>query len=196
MGISVNMLVDTGACVTVLKRDIFHKLPPSSQDMLKPVNLNLVTATGETSAFLGKLNIDMNLGNNEFNHEVLIGDIQNDGILGVDFLTPNRCDVLLSKSCLSFEGKKIPCFHFNKNMKPTVCRISVAQDIVVPPEAEVIILGELVDSVVNTETAMVSAISTFAKKTGLLMAYGLVKPENECIPLRLMNTTDRPCKVK
>lgn len=27
--------------------------------MLKPVNLNLVTATGETSAFLGKLNIDM-----------------------------------------------------------------------------------------------------------------------------------------
>jgi hypothetical protein len=38
--------------------------------MLKPVNLNLVTATGETSAFLGKLNIDMNLGNNEFNHEV------------------------------------------------------------------------------------------------------------------------------
>jgi dUTPase len=196
MGISVNILVDTGACVTVLKRDIFNKLPPSSQDMLKPVNLNLVTATGETSAFLGKLNIDMNLGNNEFNHEVLIGDIQNDGILGVDFLTPNRCDVLLSKSCLSFEGKKIPCFHFNKNMKPTVCRISVAQDIVVPPEAEVIILGELVDPVVNTETAMVSAISTFAKKTGLLMAYGLVKPENECIPLRLMNTTDRPCKVK
>jgi hypothetical protein len=55
----------------------------------------LVTATGETSAFLGKLNIDMNLGNNEYNHEVLIGDIQNDGILGVDFLTPNRCDVLL-----------------------------------------------------------------------------------------------------
>ena len=81
-------------------------------------------------------------------------------------------------------------------MKPTVCRIYVAQDIVVPPEAEVIILGELVDSVVNTETAMVSAISTFAKKTGLLMAYGLVKPENEFIPLRLMNTTDRPCKVK
>jgi hypothetical protein len=50
----------------------------------KPVNLNLVTATGATSAFLGKLNIDMNLGNNEFNHEVLIGDIQNDGILGVN----------------------------------------------------------------------------------------------------------------
>ena len=105
MGISVNILVDTGACVTLLKRDIFNKLPPSSQDILKPVNLNLVTATGETSAFLGKLNID-----NEFNHEVLIGDIQNDGILGVDFLTPNRCDVLLSKNCLSFEGKKIPCF--------------------------------------------------------------------------------------
>lgn len=106
----------------------------------------------------------MNLGNNELNHDVLIGDIQNDGILGVDFLTPNRCDILLSKSCLSFEGKKIPCFHFNKTMKPTVCRISVAQDIVVPPEAEVIIPGKLVDPVVNTETAMVSAVSTLPRK--------------------------------
>ena len=77
-------------------------------------------------------------------------------------------------------------------MKPTVCRISVAQDIVVPPEAEVIILGELVDPVVNTETAMVSAISIFAKKTGLLMAYGLVNPENECIPLRLMRSRKIP----
>ena len=28
------------------------------------------------------------------------------------------------------------------------------------------------------------------------MAYGLVKPENECIPLSLVNTTDRPCRVK
>ena len=66
----------------------------------------------------------------------------------------------------------------------------------VPPEADVIILGKLVDPVVNTETTMVSAVSTFARKTGLLMAYGLVKPENECIPLSLMNTTDRPCRVK
>jgi hypothetical protein len=45
-------------------------------------------------------------------------------------------------------------------MKPTVCRISVAQDIVVSPEAEVIILGKLVDPVVNTETVMVSAIDS------------------------------------
>jgi hypothetical protein len=57
---------------------------------------------------------------------------------------------------------------------------------VVPPEAEVIILGKLVDPVVNTETTMVSAVSTFARKTGLLMVYGLVKPENECIPLSLV----------
>lgn len=52
-------------------------------------------------------------------------------------------------------------------MKPTVCRISVAHDIVIPPEAEVIIPVKLVDPVVNTEIAMVSAVSTFSKKTGM-----------------------------
>jgi hypothetical protein len=108
-------------------------------------------------------------------------------------------------------------------MKPTVCRISVAR--VVPPEAEVIILGKLVDPVVNTETTMVSAVSTFIRlggirnglaspvsivcSTKLVISMSLESFEKEswyfkrtelnkrlCIPLSLMNTTDRPCMVK
>ncbi|CAG2196580.1 unnamed protein product [Mytilus edulis] len=43
---------------------------------------------------------------------------------------------------------------------------------------------------------MVSAVSKFVNKTGLLMAHGLVKPENGVIPLRLMNLTNKICKVK
>lgn len=53
------MLVDTGASVTVLNKKIFEKLPPSSKSLLSPVKLNLVTATGETSAFIGKLSVDI-----------------------------------------------------------------------------------------------------------------------------------------
>lgn len=135
----VNMLVDTGASVTVINRKIFEKLPLSSQNLVTPVTLNLVTATGETSAFIGKFNVEIKIGSHIINHEVLIADIHNDGILGVDFLTPNNCDVLLNESCLSINGDRIPCYHFTENMQPTICRIAVAHDVVVPPEAEVIV---------------------------------------------------------
>ncbi|CAC5423342.1 unnamed protein product [Mytilus coruscus] len=81
-------------------------------------------------------------------------------------------------------------------MEPTICRIAVAQDVLVPPEAEVIFPGKIVDSVVNIETGMVSAVSKFVNKTGLLMTHGLVQPENRVISLRLMNLTNKSCKIK
>lgn len=133
------MLVDTGASATVIKKEILEKLSPSSQSKLIHVNLNLITATGEASSFLGKLCVDIQLGKHMFTHEILVAYIQNDRILGVDFLTPYKCHVLLSKSCLSVNNDKIPCYHFNKSIEPTICRIAVAQDVVIPPDSEVIV---------------------------------------------------------
>ena len=193
--VPVAMLVDTGANVTVLKREIFEKLPPSSKEKLKPVDLNLVTATGETSSFVGKITVEIKIGKHTFCHDVLVADIQNDGILGVDFLSPNKCDVLLSKSCLSVKGDKIPCFHFNKSMEPTICRIAVAQDVVIPPESEIIVSGKFVDPVVNIKTGIVEVVPSFVQNTGLMLAYGLVKPEVGVIPLRLLNMTGKECKI-
>lgn len=194
-GVPVKMLVDTGASVTILKKELFEKLPLTSKETLQPVNLSLVTATGETSAFLGKIHLDIDMGRYTFTHEVLIADIQNDGILGVDFLTPNQCDVMISKSCLLYKGGSIPCYHFNQSSKPTVCRVAVSQDVVVPPDTEVIVPGRFVDSVINTETGLVSALPNFVNKHGLLMAYGLVEPKNGVVPLRFLNVSGKSCTI-
>jgi hypothetical protein len=58
-----------------------------------------------------KLSVDIKIENKYFSQDILIADIQNDGILGVDFLSCHKCDVLLSKSCLLIKGNKIPCYH-------------------------------------------------------------------------------------
>jgi hypothetical protein len=42
---------------------------------------------------------------------------------------------------------------------------------------------------------MVSGIPSFVNKTGLLMAYGLVKPNMGVIPLRLLNVPEKECKL-
>lgn len=74
-------LVDTGSCCTILSKAVFQRWPPETRPTLTPVNLHLVTATGESSPFLGKAKIEITLGSQKLLHDVLLADIKNDGIM-------------------------------------------------------------------------------------------------------------------
>jgi hypothetical protein len=62
-------------------------------------------STGETSPFIGQINVQISLGKNFYQHNVFIADISNEGILGMDFLAANNCDVHLSENRLCFKGE-------------------------------------------------------------------------------------------
>ena len=52
----------------------------------------------------------MQLGKCTFEHEVLFADVTQDGIIGIDFMTKNKCDFMISRSCLKVKGEEIPCY--------------------------------------------------------------------------------------
>ncbi|KAL3862817.1 hypothetical protein ACJMK2_008763 [Sinanodonta woodiana] len=83
----VPLLVDTGASVTIISHKFKEKLSSMEKLHIKPVKLNLVTATGDRRPFLGKCWVDLSLGNQMLRHEVLIANIEQNGILGLDFMT-------------------------------------------------------------------------------------------------------------
>ena len=56
-GKKLAFLVDTGSCCTIISRDVLNRLPQDA-----PVNMQLVTATGKSSLFLGKAEIKITLG--------------------------------------------------------------------------------------------------------------------------------------
>jgi hypothetical protein len=60
-----------------------------------PVRLNLLTATSESSPFYGKVNLKVLIGKCFYEHEFLLADIKDDGILGMDFL--NQQQILILK---------------------------------------------------------------------------------------------------
>ena len=91
----IPLLVDTGATSSILSEKFIKTLSPPLQ--IKPVSINLVTATGDKKPFVGESEVTVKLGGHIFTHKVLIADISNEGILGMDFLSKNNCDVLLSK---------------------------------------------------------------------------------------------------
>jgi hypothetical protein len=69
-----------------------------------------------------KINVQISLGKKFYKHNVCIAAISNEGILGMDFLAANNCDVHLSENRLCLKGESIPLFHYASNAK-SCCRI-------------------------------------------------------------------------
>ena len=188
-------LVDTGSCCTILSKAVFERWPPETRPTLTPVNLYLVTATGESSPFLGKAKIEITLGSQKLLHDVLLADIKNDGILGMDFLTKHCCDMFLSRNHLLLNGEKIACFRSSVDAIPTCSRIAILDTVEVPPECEIIVKGRPLDRVDSNSTGVVEATESFIGRSGLLIAKALVCPEFGTIPLRIMNLSDEPLRL-
>ena len=126
------LLVDTGSCCTILSKTLLDNWPADTCPDLTPVNLHLVTATGESSPFIGKAEVEITLGNQKLLHDVLFADVKNDGIIGMDFLTKHQCDMFLSKNHLLLNGGKIACFRSSVDAIPNCCIIAVTKTIEVP----------------------------------------------------------------
>lgn len=188
------MLVDTGANVTILSKKFVHDFTPELVHRIEPVNINLITATGESSPFLGQLNVDIGLGSKFYPHSVLIADIPGEGILGMDFLLTHNCDVLLSKNKLKLSGETIQCFQFASSAK-TCCRICIQETIMVPANSEIIVSGEPTSPIFKGSIGLIEPNEEFIEKSGLLMARAIVKSNSYDIPLRIMNVQDQPCTL-
>ena len=183
----LTFLVDTGSNVTILCRDLLDSWPQEHLPTLIPVNTQLVTATGECSPFYGKAEVEISLGNQKLKHQILFADIKNDGILGIDLLSANGCDVLLSKDHLMLIGERIACFRSSVDAQPTCCRKALTESIEIPPDCEIIVKGRPIDRFDKDGVGILEASEAFASRYGLMVAKALV------CHLRIMNVQDKPC---
>ena len=187
-------LIDTGANVTILSKNFVENAEPSLMSKMSPVNINLVTATGESSPFVGEIKIEILLGTHKYQHNVLIADIHSEGILGMDFLVAHGCDLLLSKNILKVKGEIIQCFHYASNVK-TCCRIAIGETIHVPANSEIVTVGCLKDQIFKDSVGLVESTEKFVQKNGLLVARSIINPLNGKIPLRIINVHSTPCTI-
>ena len=175
-GKSLAFLVDTGSCCTILSKNVFDRWPQETRPCLSPVNMHLITATGEMSPFLDKAEIEITLGSQKVLHDVLFADVKNDGILGMDFLTKHRCDMFLSKNHLILNGGNIACFHNSVDAISTCCRIAILESVEVLPESEIIVRGRPMDMIDKNSTGVVEATDRFVDRNGLLNCKSLSLP--------------------
>jgi hypothetical protein len=147
--------------------------------------MNLLTATGQASAFIGKIMLDIRLKNHIFTHEFLLANIKDEAILGMDFFMKHNVDLLFSKSCMKIKGDFIPCF--TNRGDPKCCQISVAETVEIPPQSEKIIKGQPCGVIKYDFIGMIESNKSFVEKTGLIIANAVVQQYSNVVPIRVAN---------
>ncbi|KAJ8980001.1 hypothetical protein NQ317_016664 [Molorchus minor] len=75
------LLLDTGATRTIIRPDIV-----GTSTKVKPTPWRLRTATGQPATIHGEVGVTFNIGNTCFNGQVLVADIEDELILGMDIM--------------------------------------------------------------------------------------------------------------
>ena len=117
--------------------DVYNSLPASVKFSLSSENSAIALANGQQAKTYGVGHAVMRLGNSEFQMHVIVAEIEDEGILGVDFLSQvdSRFDIATNQ--LSINGEVFDCSEF-KN-QPVSSRCMVRRSTMIEPNTEVIV---------------------------------------------------------
>ncbi|CAH8583579.1 unnamed protein product [Schistosoma haematobium] len=93
----INILLDTGASVSLIKEDLLQKLNHSTQR--KQCSSTLITASGEPLKACSKIGLELTIDKKPFQHEFWVcPTLTWDMILGVDFMLKYQVSIHMNKS--------------------------------------------------------------------------------------------------
>ena len=183
----VTFLIDTGSNITILSRNLMERLPPDVTSSVQPTKTKMLTVTGEVTSFLGKTEKELSIGKQKIKHTLLVADIENEGILGMDFLKAHKCDLVLTRQIYKVNGEEILCFANSRNAQPQCCRVAVLEPVEIPPGTEMIVPGYNKGIIDRNGTGLIEADTIFLHMKGLLVAKALVCPTTGTVLIRIAN---------
>ena len=105
-GIPVCFRIVTGARRTLISKKKFEEVTQRSLRDLKLEGKNLNTAKGMPLSRQGTVNAHVHMGPVEVKHEISVAEINDEGIIGADFLRSHRCAIDVSESEFKVQGQK------------------------------------------------------------------------------------------
>ena len=134
-GTLVMRLTDTGAARSILSLKVYNSFPASVKFSLSSVNSAIALADGQKTHGVG--HVVVHLGTKEFQVHVVVTEVEDQGTLGMDFLSQVDSHVDTVKSELWINGELFECCDFTN--QPLSSRCVVRRSTIIEPNAEVII---------------------------------------------------------
>jgi hypothetical protein len=190
-GRPVSFLIDTCSNVSILNKSVFDKL--NLNVPLEKVNLNMLTATGDIAPFYGKITAEISLEKQVFNHDILLADIKNDGILGIDIIELYTSEI---KRELKIGNNIIKCSLCKGEIGKQCYRKLVTENVIIPPGKEMIIPRKSSVNLGNSD-CVIEPNLTYTEKSGLLVGESLVKCATNVLPIKVIKCffNNKDCTV-
>ena len=185
----VDVVVDTGAEITVVNEDLMHKLSLPLR-IADTVYLEGAVPGAKIEAKLVK-NLPITLGTTTVKWDVYLAPVAEDFILGLDFLLQNHCTVDLSSCEITIGSKKIGAKVKRDNGQIyRVSRIMMSKKTVVPPQTSMNVSCALENPMDNDYL-----FSPYMSKQPVVFSESLHASNPQC-HTRVFNHTDKYITLK
>ena len=192
---------DPGAARTVIITKAFKQIPRDIQPQLKKSS-TLAGTDGQPLVELDKAMFSINLGQLTMERELIVADIEDDALLGLDILMKGPgvpADIKLTKGEILLNGTTITCIRIGQS--EIVRKVRSADDFYIPPRSEVIVevfvdkFDE--DNPEGPHNYLLEPFPFFEQRYPVAMAACLVEiSHNVTNQVRLMNPFDHEVQIE
>ncbi|CAG2192365.1 unnamed protein product [Mytilus edulis] len=141
-GIITDLLIDTGATVTVISTKMFKKM--SNMPYLTPTERDILTASGHSLHVSGKTELEIETDTFKCVSAAIVADINVDCILGLDFLRTHEANINIYKGTLTIKGHEV---RFYVQGHIGCDRVAVSETINTHPRREIVENGVIFNEV-------------------------------------------------
>ena len=189
-GVQCSITIDTGSNISIVRSDLVKKDTCLEHCWMR-------TVTGEKVPVLGREMLQLSIGALQVQQEMWIADITDDCILGTDFLDPRGCVVDFKHGKLLVGSEEVPFVKSCSPPEPSCSRVRLMEYVDVPPRSERVVMARVEGSLGPAKWGLLEPRTASSQANdGVLIGRTLVDLEKEDVPLRLMNITDHPRRIK
>ena len=189
--VPVQILVDTGCTTNLLSKKVFDRLARGTRATLEPYDSHGVMADGTRMSFYGLIRLPINIRHFSAEETFVVGQADEDVILGMPFLTHQDCAMDFKRQTLVLQKKELKCT--DRLGRALVSTVQVYKAVEVPPRHEVVVTGRVTDRAAR----LPGIIEGQAEGTELMIAASLVEPDDKGrVLLRCINPSDQPLELK
>ena len=181
------LLLDTGAT-----RTIVNSATISNRQSILPTTWKLKTATGDPVSVYGEMMATFEIGRTLFKHRVLVADISENIILGLDFLSTFGLELDLRKKTVTIgEEEVVLC-----SKKDSTAQVRLVEDTTIPARSQMVTQARTaVDVPGGINMILEPEVLEEELGHGVLVARTLFLTSPE-IPVRLMNVNNYAVTLK
>jgi hypothetical protein len=139
MGYPQKIPVDTGAAVTIMSTHLFNRIPSNLRPCLRCTKVTLEAADGKCIAVDGIAEMKLEIGSQTFVWEVYVAPIQDEGLLGFDFLYYFDCAFEVRRG-IRINGQWTTCEVQKGPQRAT--KVSLSEQTIIPALSECVVEGK------------------------------------------------------